>query len=246
MASRQAQRGFTLLELLLVLVLLLLFAGVAVVSLTPLRQGAELNEGVGQLESMLRFARAEAAQEGRRFQVQFRTGPSAGTTGLPASSVQVSWEPQPLAQPGVFVADASTAPLAESISNLLYIENVRHIGGSGQSTASANTNTAPTEAQEDAAPGAPLDPVDSTNAETWPPINFYPDGSSDSAEIIVASNDTSDPRRMLVRWDGVSGSATHQETSSQTSTENGDNAPSAAQPLEPASVARSSMGQGAP
>jgi prepilin-type N-terminal cleavage/methylation domain-containing protein len=245
MASRQAQRGFTLLELLLVLVLLLLFASVAVVSLTPLRQGADLNEGVGQLESMLRFARAEAAQEGRRFQVQFRSAPSAGTTGLPASSVQVSWEPRPLAQPGVFVADASTGPLAESVSNLLYIENVRHIGA-GQNPAPANTNAAPAEAQEDAASAAPLDPVDSTNAETWPPINFYPDGSSDSAEIIVASNDSSDPRRMLVHWDGLSGSATHQETCPQSSTESGENAPSAAQPLEPASVARSAMGQGAP
>ncbi len=245
MASRQAQRGFTLLELLLVLGLLLLFASVAVVSLTPLQQGAELNEGVGQLESMLRFARAEAAQEGRRFQVQFKTAPLAGTTGLPASSVQVSWEPKPLSQPGVFVADASTVPLAESVSNLLFIEDVRHVG-SGQNSALANTNAAPGEAPAEAAPVAPLDALASTNSETWPPITFYPDGSSDSAEILVASNDSSDPRRMLVHWDGLSGSATHQETSAAAPTQNGDTVPSAAQPLEPASVARSAMGQGAP
>jgi prepilin-type N-terminal cleavage/methylation domain-containing protein len=243
MLSKRPQCGFTLLELLLVVVLLLLFASVAVVSLTPLRQGAQLNEGVGQLESMLRFARAEAAQEGRRFQVRLSATTLAGPSGLPASSVQVSWEPQPLTRPGVFVADASTAPLAQSVNNLLRIEEVRHVGCA---PAAIQTNTAPSATLSDDAPSAPLDALDSTNSETWPPITFYPDGSSDSAEILVASDDASDPRRMLVHWDGLNGSATHQETSQEASTGSGDNTPSAAQPLEPASVARSAMGQGAP
>lgn len=235
MVLKQAQSGFTLLELLLVVVLLLLFVGVAVTSLAPLRRGARLREGVGQLESLLRFARAEASQQGRR--VQVRLGGEAASSNAPA--IEVSWEPQPLAQPGVFVADNTTAQLAQSVNDLVRIENVRHLD---PANAAPPTNAAPAETQGDSNPEPTLGELDPTDSATWPPIMFYPDGSSDSAEILVASQGASDPRQMLVRWDGLSGSATDDEI--LPADNNGK--PGTAQPLEPASVARSAMGQGAP
>ena len=39
-----------------------------------------------------------------------------------------------------------------------------------------------------------------------PPITFYPDGSSDSAEIIVAARSTEEEQRMSVRLVGITGS----------------------------------------
>ena len=242
MVYKQVQSGFTLLELLLVVVLLLLFAGVAVTNLAALRHGAQLREGVGQLETLLRFARAEASQQGRRMQVRLGGG-LADEAGLSnVAPVRVSWEPQPLARPGVFVADAATAQLAQSVNNLVRIANVRHLD---PANAIAPANAAPVETLNDLDLDKALNELDSTNTEMWQPIMFYPDGSSDSAEILVTSQDASDPRQMLVRWDGLSGSATHHEAAQETSPADSGNEPAAAaRPLEPASVAHNAPGRG--
>ena len=63
--TRPVRAGFALLELLLVVALLMLFASAAVLSLAPLWRNAPLEEGVSRFEGLLRFARAEAAQHGR-------------------------------------------------------------------------------------------------------------------------------------------------------------------------------------
>ena len=110
MSKTNCQAGYTLLELLLVVLLVLLFTGAAVMNVAPLAQGARLDEGVGQLETLLRFARAEAAQQGRRHQLQIQTA----TEVPPAqrAAIAVRWEPEPLDAPGVFVRSQSTAALA--------------------------------------------------------------------------------------------------------------------------------------
>ncbi len=247
MAPRHSSNAaFTLTELLLVVALLTLFGGAAVMSLAPLWRNAPLEEGVGRFEGLLRFARAEAAQHGRRVRLTVNTIPVSTRTGIHETrSVQVQWEPEPLRQPGVFVENEASTSFAGSLQELVRVESVRCIDPAG---------TAPDEdPSDDTAVIAATEPVPASPeatappaTEIWPPITFYPDGSSDSAEILLALADASDSRRMLVRWNGLSGTAAH-EAAPADATLGPDATPNAAaQPLEPSSVARSSMGLAAP
>lgn len=97
-SRRTAPAGFTLLELVLVVALVLLLAGAAVLNLDSLRHGAALDEGVGQLESLFRYARAQAESSGRQVRVVFGpwVDPAAGATsaGIPDGS------PTPPGSPG--------------------------------------------------------------------------------------------------------------------------------------------------
>jgi Tfp pilus assembly protein FimT len=253
------QAGFTLAELLLVTGLLVLFAGAAVLSLGPLWRTAPLDEGVGRVEGLLRFARAEAAQHGRRVRLQVTAAPRLETsTGSSCPTVQLEWEPEPLTQPGVFVPNQSTAPLTRSLSDLVRIESIRRTDPD-QPTAPPAPNADGT----DAFPGSSetstraevasaTDPTASDSeesAETWEPITFYPDGSSDSAEILIASAEssdaTSDTRRMIVRWNGLNGTADHLAAADFRPNTAGESS-GPVQPLEPSSVARSAMGSSTP
>src|SRR5689334_13185487 len=63
--------GFTLVELLLALALMLLLVSAMVFSFSTLLRGRQLEEGATQMESLLRFARAHAASTGRRVQLVF-------------------------------------------------------------------------------------------------------------------------------------------------------------------------------
>lgn len=244
MRTKRPQAGFTLLELLLVVVLLVLFAGAAVMNLAPLWQGAALDEGVGQFESLLRFARAEAAQQGRRVQLQLAAAPLSPETSAATDTppIQLRWEPQPLSQPGLFVENQSTTPLARSVNELVRVETVRRLDTVPAAPVADATTTST---------GFPVltgmdQSLAATNTEAWPPIMFYPDGSSDSAVILLASADNADSRRMLVRWNGLSGTAAHHQAEPDDLPGGMNDPAGAAQPLEPASVARSALGQAVP
>jgi type II secretory pathway pseudopilin PulG len=240
MVKPTPQAGFALIELLLVALLLLLFTSAAVTNLAPLWQGARLDEGVGQLESLLRFARAEAAQQGRRLQLQVQAPADPATPGSPPvsrSAIEVSWEPEPLDQPGVFIPSQPTAALARSVTEYVRIELVRRL----------EPGATPAAGETGATPRAP-DPGGAGSFEPtkgWPAIRFYPDGSSDSAEILVGSLDTRDPRRMLVQWNGLSGRSARQELDPDSLRLFGTEA-AEAQALEPASVARTALGRSVP
>ena len=189
---RQAAAGFTLVELLLATVLLLLLAGAVVFNFTTLQRGAELDEGAAQFEGLLRFARAQAANTGRPVQINFEEEIAEGMT-MSLGDIRVLWEPDPLDQPGVLVELPEAAPFVRGITDLVEVQNVR----AEEPSAAA----VPEEAAEAGADGADWD-------DWWgvfPPITFYPDGSSDSAEITLASRAKDDSRRVSVRLAGVTG-----------------------------------------
>ena len=240
MSKTNCQAGYTLLELLLVVLLVLLFTGAAVMNVAPLAQGARLDEGVGQLETLLRFARAEAAQQGRRHQLQIQ----AASEAQPASraAIAVRWEPEPLQDPGVFVQRQSTAALAQSVTEHVRSEHVRLIEPASPSAHPPAARDAwDMSAPASEPPGAPAFGA----VEEWPSITFYPDGSSDSAEILVGSTDINDPRLMLVKWNGLSGSTAREGVNPESLGLVGSRT-AEAQPLEPASVAHTILGPSAP
>src|SRR5688572_20780973 len=80
-AGRVSQSGFSLLELLLAVSLVLLLMGSLVFNFSNLLRGNQLAEGATQLETLMRFARAQAANSGRKVQLVF----NAESTNTPAA-----------------------------------------------------------------------------------------------------------------------------------------------------------------
>lgn len=204
------QRGFSLVELLLTLVLILCLAAATVFSYTALNRSANLDEGLNRLESLIRFAQAEAATSGKKVRLQFSAArPSEATTEsgetVELRDIEVLWEPDMLNAPGVFES-LTNKPWSETMVNeLVGVTEVRSIQPEGiplepeAAYAQGLTQSAAPETEADPEQGDGYEPE-------FPSITFYPDGSCDSAEIILASRNSEDERRMQVRLSGILGS----------------------------------------
>lgn len=208
-------RAFSLVELLLSVALLLLLMSAVAFNFSSLQRGAQLDEGVTQLEALLRYAKAQAATTGKKVQVRFQESAAvAGNSNqAPAISVQVLWEPDPLGQPGVFEQLPEGNHYAESVNELITIENVQS-GNSIQEMAGpqipegfqAGLDPEPVTASAGSEGDAKSsDAVASGASSPMPSIEFFPDGSCDTAQITVVSRDTDDTRRTAVRLVGSTG-----------------------------------------
>jgi type II secretory pathway pseudopilin PulG len=195
-------RAFTLVELLLTVSLLLLLLGAVVFSFTNLRRGSSLDEGVTQLEALLRFARAQAAGAGRQVQINFEEKTGDGRSA-PLGSLRVLWEPDPLTRPGLFEELREAEPYIRGIAELISIEDVRSL----EQAFAAGEPVSHSGAAGKMGPGAvtTVSEADSADSLGFAPITFYPDGSSDSAEIVLASKDQDDDRMIGLQFAGVTG-----------------------------------------
>ncbi len=191
---QRAGQGFTLIELLLTCLLLLLLYGAVAFSFDSLQRGAGLQEAALQMEGLLHYARAQAAQTGRRVQLSFEEKIDDDFY-VALGGLRVVWEPDPLEQPGVFVPLPAASDYVKGITKAVMVESVRLLDVNGKELASES-------ASADDGSFAFDDPF----SMSTPPINFYPDGSSDSAKITITSWDYDDPRRMEVKLVGVTGS----------------------------------------
>ena len=137
--SRSRRGGFTLVELLLAVTLLAGLMGAAVFGFSSLQRSAQLNEGVERLETAMRFARAHAANTGRKVQVVVTTAeassssnssadPSAsvggGNSDEPLDSLSILWEADPARAPGVFESIPSLSGDVADVSELVEIRSV--------------------------------------------------------------------------------------------------------------------------
>jgi prepilin-type N-terminal cleavage/methylation domain-containing protein len=172
-------RGFTLVELLLTVVLLLLLASAAVISFTTLLSSAELDEGAAQMEGLMRYARAHAANTGKKVQLVFEEQTSDGML-VPLGNVRVVWESDPLGMPDQMTELAEASAMVRHINDLVQVEDVIS-----------------TEASDVAS--------DEVEQRFFAPITFYPDGSSDSGEIILSSRAPEELRRAWIRVTGITG-----------------------------------------
>jgi type II secretory pathway pseudopilin PulG len=204
--------AFTLLELLLVMVLLLALLSALVFNFTTLRSGADLEEGSRQFEALIRFASAHAANNGRTVQLRFgpdvvvstnapdASAPQTATTNAPPTAtdsetpiLRLVWEPDPIAQPGVFVDVPEASSIVRELLEHIVIQRVQ------LPAQLLNTST-----NETAASGAAMD----SSSSTLPPISFFPDGSSDIADIVLASKNPEDIRVVNIHLAGVTGQLT--------------------------------------
>ena len=191
---RDTGAGFTLIELLLSVALLVLLLGAIVFNFSGLQRGAQLNEGANQVEALIRFARAHASHSGHQVQISFEEDADDGSD-VPLGNLRLLWEPDPVARPGFFEPLAEAGEYVRGLTDLISIESVRLVAGDSFEPVAADPSGAANEAA-----------ADSSIVAAFPPIGFFPDGSSDSAEIIVASRSEEDSRRIAVRLQGITGS----------------------------------------
>jgi type II secretory pathway pseudopilin PulG len=187
-----------LVELLLAVGLVLLLLSAVVFNFSGLQRGASLDEGANQIEALIRLARAHAANSGRQVQITFEEDVGDGLV-VPVGNLRVLWEPDPVARPGLFEPLTELQEYVSRITDLVSIEGVRLVEGNGFEAELADTSAAPDESAEG-----------NSVLVSFPPIGFFPDGSSDSAEIIVASRSDEDTRRIAVRLQGITGSIRRQ------------------------------------
>lgn len=176
----RGREAFTLLEVILALAVLLLLSGAVVVSFSGWYDRSHFDEGVRRMETALRMARADAALCARRLRLE--VDPESGTC-------HVLWEADPLTKPGEFLPYASTWE-HDLPTGLAVIARCELVGPSAYQTLTYGP-----ERDERADAG-------------FRPVTFYPDGSSDSAEIELQAIRGDDPRRALVKLDGLNGTIT--------------------------------------
>ena len=178
--GRRRSGGFTLLELVLSLSLLALLTGVAIGAFWGTLSATKIRASATRMSSLLRSMRAEAANTGRRLQLTFDE-----ETRQP----MVSIEADPLGEPGVF---APHNPWWAEKLELMEGVHVALCRLTGDSVFSGQ-------------PDRPGDLADADQAELAP-LTFAPDGSSDSARIVLAREGAEHTWAVEITLNGVDGS----------------------------------------
>lgn len=235
--GRLIRAAFTLVELLLTVVLLLLLLGAVLFNYSSLSQGARLDHGAEQLETLFRFARSQAASTGRQVRIVFENpsyegmgetqqAPSGretvppnnpGGAGSRASTatnapLTVVWEPDPYGAPGQFVPLPEAQSYLDDLLELIEVVEVRlprfkrpvsAVSWNGYSAVAAKPIPTVDIPPTDSAAPSDVTPVVPTGAPIQ--VAFYPDGSSDSFEVVISSQEAGDTRRLLLSMAGVTG-----------------------------------------
>ena len=175
----RASRGFTLMELVLVLGIVAMLAGIVLVNVPAFRASRTLEEGQGRFVTGLRMARADAANRGRRIRLGFDPD---------TYDPLVLWEPDPLAAPGQFVP--FTLCLWQKFLKVdgVWVEECYFTGESTFRTLADAGVAGQTEEASDLAA-----------------ITFEPNGSSDSAVLILMAAEAPDGPRARIELNGVTG-----------------------------------------
>ena len=214
--------GFSLVELLLTVSLLMLLAGAVILNFGTVDRTARLEEGAAQMETLFRYSRAQAASTGRQVRIVFSPTATAGFNAAPGTNglvdsqsptnagIQVQWEPNPVEAPGQFENLPGAAQLVEQVNDLVKVQEVCAPG--------AAACDAPDPAQTGLAALTPFAADAGTNSPASGeaasagirPLTCYPDGSSDSLVVTVASTAGPEETRLaVVTFSGVSGAARH-------------------------------------
>jgi type II secretory pathway pseudopilin PulG len=204
-----AGAGFTLVELVLTIALMLLLVSAAVFNFGSAQRGSQLDEGVGQLESLIRYARAQAASTGRLVRISFGDESAVGSTNATENATEVSggiqvlWEPDSLGTPGQFERLREATPFTDRLNELVQFSPVLKTEPAGaiRGTVTGLGTVDPADAE----PVTPLPADEGVAAKTLPAISFYPDGSSDSAELLLRSIDVEDQRQVHLTLVGLTG-----------------------------------------
>ncbi|MGB0580546.1 MAG: pilus assembly FimT family protein [Limisphaerales bacterium] len=183
-------KGFTLLELVLAIVLLMLLSGAIVFSFTNLQKRTHLDEGVNRLITVVRYAKAHAATSGRPMQFQLVQGTN---DALNDTRIRVLWEPDPANKPGELADLREVLSMVEAVNDLVQCQ--------------------PTDPPS---PNAEMETADDTVLKR---LALHPDGSAEPGQLIVTSRDGEDDRRFLFEIIGITGELKKRELNTNEFTE---------------------------
>lgn len=233
--SRSCSGGFTLVELLLAVTLLAGLMAAAVFGFSSLHRSAQLNEGVERVETAMRFARAHAANTGRKVQVVVTAAETQGSStsatsdsssaptssGESTPSLSILWEADPAGAPGVFEPIPS---LSAEVSDVSELVEIRSVGRESKESESMTSSTSVETVEPVSAPLGNNGLANAAGGETESEsgqepsvrstrainpgettITFYPDGSCDGATIVLASRDSDDARQVAVHLESITG-----------------------------------------
>lgn len=186
-------RGFTLVELLLVVALVALLFGAAAFNFATLQNSADLNEGTSRFEALLLFVRSQAQYTGRRLILRFDTASTNASPGF-QEPIRVEWEPDPIEHPGRYEMLPEASFYIKNLLELVQLTRVT-VGDDVEDPNSVRSEN------RDATPSVDQD----GRALETPPALFFPDGTSDSLAVELASNRPEDPRHVRVRLEGITG-----------------------------------------
>lgn len=182
--------GFTLIESICALSVVGMVLGLVIINVSGWHETRKLQEGALKFEVILRLARADAANLGKRFRV---------AADQDTHQVQVFWEYDPLAKPGEFTRYTGGAWARSVPNDLVWVQKMELTGASALRTLALD------EIQ---------DPREREALEGLAPITFYSDGSSDSARVELVTRtgepyqeivEDPDARLAVIDLDGING-----------------------------------------
>lgn len=115
---------------------------------------------------------------------------------VPLGNLRVEWESDPVNAPGVFQELADARNLVRSITDLVRVDFVRPV--------EPDVEMQDTNSVAGAGSGSGAEAGESVWI-TFPPVTFYPDGSSDSSELTLASRDDEAGRKIVLELSGLTG-----------------------------------------
>ena len=208
---RRGDQALTLIELLLSLVLLLLLAGAVVFSYSTLQTNQNLDEGLSRLEAVFAFARARAASSGKTVYLAIESAESDPGELEYDKRIRIQWESDPFNQPGVFTNIIMQPSLSDAVNYLVKVEphgeQESALDDAYQLLLAGDSPVLGGNLEEEAFEASD-DPDTQQSLESGNVVArfaFFPDGSSESAKLIVTSRDGEDQRRFLVELIGLTG-----------------------------------------
>lgn len=178
-AARATGAGFTLLEMVLAMVLVVLLASLAVGSLLGTLESTRTKEHSSRIASLLRAARAEAANTACRLRLSFDPETTQPLLGI---------ERDALGDPGVFEPVDTWWTKLATLDHDVRVLLCERTGASDFVEVGAETTGGGDDEPELAE------------------VTFYPDGSSDSVRIVLGNDDEDRPWKVEVTLNGVDGS----------------------------------------
>lgn len=175
--------GFTLLEVLLAIALMVVLVSITVGTFTDFYQNEQIGEGSRRMDSVLRMARADAANQGRKIRMVFDP-----QTFQPS----IVWEPKPLEEPGVFVPYTGASWTSGLPTDCVRVRRCQRIKDSAVQTSMFKKD----------------EELHSSDGKVLQGLTFYPDGTCDSAIVELGGLVDSELRIGRIDIEGTTGTFT--------------------------------------